>query len=92
MSGYQMRVGQGSLFKNKKKTSDKSPTLSGKVMLPNGEVRWISGWSKKTESGEAWISLSIGDVVFGQEGGVPPLDAHNQAKGNGYQPDDDIPF
>ena len=96
MSGYQMRAGQGSLFKNKKKTSEKSPNLSGKVMLPNGEVRWISGWSKKTEAGEAWISISIGDVVHGREGNAaPPLDAHNQAKGNGYQKqgdDDDIPF
>lgn len=89
MSGYQMRAGQGSLFKNKKKTSEKSPTLSGKVMLPNGEVRWISGWSKKTESGEAWISISIGDLVQQQ------MSQHSVAKGNGYQKqeaDDDIPF
>lgn len=93
---YEMRAGQGSLFKNKKKTTDKHPNLNGKVMLPNGEVRWVSGWTKKTESGDAWISLSIGDVVQGQGGGMPPLDAHNEAKGNGYAPvtdlDDDIPF
>lgn len=88
MSGYQMRAGQGSLFKNKKKTSEKSPTLSGKVMLPNGEVRWISGWSKKTESGEAWISISIGDLVQLQ------VSRHSVDKGNGYQKqvDDDVPF
>lgn len=89
MSGYQMRAGQGSLFKNKKKTSEKSPSLTGKVMLPNGEVRWISGWSKKTEAGEAWVSISIGDLVQQQ------MSQHSVDKGNGYQKqgdDDDIPF
>lgn len=90
---YEQRPGQGSLFRNEKKTTEKHPNLKGKVMLPNGELRWVSGWSKKTSAGEAWISLAIGDLVAGSGGGVPPLDAHNQAKGNGYQPeDDDIPF
>ena len=54
---YEMRAGQGSLFKNDKRTSDKAPTLKGKVMLPNGEVRWISGWTKETSAGDKWISL-----------------------------------
>jgi uncharacterized protein (DUF736 family) len=58
---YEMRAGQGSLFKNNQKTTDKHPTLKGKVMLPNGEVRWISAWTKVTEAGEKWISLSIGE-------------------------------
>lgn len=86
---YEQRPGQGSLFKNDKKTSEKHPNLKGKVMLPNGEVRWLSGWSKKTSAGEAWISLAIGDLVAGS------VSAHSEAKGNGFQPqggDDDIPF
>jgi len=37
---YEMRAGQGSLFKNDKKTTDSHPTLKGRIMLPNGEVRW----------------------------------------------------
>jgi hypothetical protein len=87
---YEMRAGQGSLFKNDKKTSDKHPNLKGKVMLPNGEVRWVSGWSKRTAAGEAWISFAIGELVAGQ-----PVSQHSQAKGNGFQPqgdDSDIPF
>lgn len=89
---YEMRAGQGSLFKNENKTTDKHPNLKGRVMLPNGEVRWISGWTKTTSAGERWISVSIGELVQ-QQGGGMVLD--NQAKGNGYQPqgaDDDIPF
>ena len=91
---YEMRPGQGSLFRNEKKTTDKHPSLKGKVMLPNGEVRWVSGWTKKTAAGDTWVSLAIGDLVQ-QQGGGMVLDDHNQAKGNGYQPqggDDDIPF
>lgn len=86
---YEMRPGQGSLFRNEKKTTDKHPSLKGKVMLPNGEVRWVSGWTKKTAAGDTWVSLAIGDLVQGS------VSAHSQDKGNGYQPqggDDDIPF
>ncbi len=92
---YEMRPGGGSLFRNDKKTTDKHPSMKGKVMLPNGEVRWLSAWTKKTAAGDTWVSLSIGELVPDQQGGVPPLDGHNKAKGNGYQPqggDDDIPF
>jgi len=90
---YEMRPGQGSLFRNEKKTTDKHPNLKGKVMLPNGEVRWLSAWTKETSAGDKWISLAIGDLVQQQSGGMV-LDDHNKAKSNGYQPqtDDDIPF
>jgi hypothetical protein len=91
MMAYEMRPGSGSLFKNDKKTTDKHPSMKGKVMLPDGTTRWMSAWTKKTVAGETWISLQIGDLV---DGG-----AHSQAKSNGYQPqpqpanpDDDIPF
>lgn len=84
---YEMRPGQGSLFRNEKKTTDKHPNLKGKVMLPNGEVRWVSAWTKETSAGDKWISFSVGELVQ-QQGGGMVLD--NQAK----QPstDDDIPF
>lgn len=95
---YEMRAGSGSLFKNDKKEKDKQPDLKGKVMLPDGTVHWLSAWTKQGATGE-WISLQIGDAVQQQirsNVDVPPLDAHNTAKGNGYQPvtdiDDDIPF
>jgi hypothetical protein len=83
---YEMRPGGGSLFKNDKKTTDKHPSLKGKMMLPDGTVHWVSGWTKKTQAGETWISLQLGEVATGG--------AHSQAKGNGYQPqaDEDIPF
>jgi len=88
---YQHKPGTGSLFRREKK-SEKHPNLGGQIMLPNGELRWISAWSNKTAAGEPWISLIIGDVV---QGSGQPMTQHSQAKGNGFQPqadDSDIPF
>ena len=38
---YEMRAGSGSLFKNDRKEKETHPDLKDKVMLPNGEVRWL---------------------------------------------------
>lgn len=99
---YEMRAGSGSLFNNDRKEKDTHPDLKGKVMLPNGEVRWLSAWNKTTGAGAAWLSISVGELVQqpmtgGSNlpgGGVPPLDSHNAAKANAFvvETDDDIPF
>lgn len=93
---YEMRAGQGSAFPNDKKTTDKHPDMKGRVMLPNGETRWLSVWNKTTSAGQPWLSFAIGDLCQAQ--GAPVYSAaHDQAKVNGYQPqgrdlDSDIPF
>lgn len=90
---YEMRAGSGSAFKNDKKTEDWHPAYKGKVMLPDGSVHWLDVSPKKTKAGDTWLAVKIGNPVQ-QQGSVPPLDAHNQAKGNAYvtEADDDIPF
>jgi hypothetical protein len=93
---YEMRAGQGSLFKNDKKTEERQPNLKGRVMLPNGEVRWISAWSKKTSAGEPWISVSIGELCQQQGGGgynQTPYAAQPESRSVAKPDnDDDIPF
>lgn len=87
---YEMKPSSGSLFKNDRKEKETHPDLKGKVMLPNGEVRWISGWKKQTTAGDTWVSLAIGDLV---QGAAAPVSAHSQAKANAFVADDsDIPF
>lgn len=89
---YEMKPGQGSAFKNDKKTEDWHPAYKGKVMLPDGSVRWLDVTPKKTKAGDTWLSVKLGNVVQSQGGGMV-LDDHNKAKANGFQPaDDDIPF
>lgn len=89
-TNYEMRPGQGSAFKNDKKTEDWHPAYKGKVMLPDGSLHWLDITPKKTKAGDTWISVKIGNQLQAK-----PMDSHNQAKGNGYQPqpdDSDIPF
>lgn len=88
---YEMKPGQGSAFKNKDKTEDWHPAYRGKVMLPNGDVHYLDITPKKTQAGEAWVSVKIGKAVAGQQ-----MSQHSVDKGNGYQPqpaeDSEIPF
>jgi hypothetical protein len=90
---YEMKPSSGSLFKNDRKEKETHPDYKGKVMLPNGEVRWLSGWKKQTASGDGWLSLSIGDLVQQAGGGGQPMTQHSAAKANAFVSDDsDIPF
>jgi len=69
---FEQRPGQGGVFRNKNKTQDIQPGYTGKVMLPNGELRFMSIWVKKTKAGEPWLSISVGDLVQqqGQQQGM----------------------
>lgn len=94
---YEMKLSSGSLFKNDRKEKETQPDLRGKIMLPNGEVRWVSAWKKKTAAGDTWLSLALGDLVQqsgGSNYGGQQVSDHSQAKANAFvvEADDDIPF
>ena len=91
---YEMKPSSGSLFKNDRKEKETHPDYKGKVMLPNGEVRWLSGWKKQTASGDGWLSLSIGDLVQQSGGGGQPMTQNIASKANAFvtNADDDIPY
>lgn len=81
----------GSAFANKDKKEDWHADYRGDIMLPDGNVHWIDVTIAKTQAGDVYYKLKLGKV---KSIGAPPLSSHNQAKGNGYQPqaDSDIPF
>lgn len=83
---YEMRAGQGSAFKNDKKTEDWHAPYRGRIMLPDGAIHWLDVTPKKTAAGENWFAVKVGKPV--QPG------QHTVDKGNAYQaqPNDDIPF
>jgi hypothetical protein len=90
---YEMKPSSGSLFKNDRKEKETHPDYKGKVMLPDGQVRWLSGWKKQTSAGDTWLSLAIGDPVQQSGGGGQPMTPHSAAKANAFVSDDsDIPF
>ena len=88
---YEMKPGQGSAFKNDKKTEDWHPPYKGKVMLPDGSVHWLDVSPKKTQAGDTWVSIKIGKQI---EAAAKPVSDHSQAKANAFvsEPSDDIPF
>lgn len=56
---YEMKPGQGSIFKNDKKTEDKHPDYKGSLMTPDGQECWVSVWVKRPEGKQPYFSLSI---------------------------------
>jgi len=79
-TNYELRPGQGGVFRNKKKTQDIQPGYTGKVMLPNGELRFMSIWVKKTKAGEPWLSISVGDLMQ-QQGQAQGMVLDSQPQG-----------
>lgn len=78
---YEHREGQGALFKNDKKESDKHPDYKGNIML-GGKVYEIAGWKKDGGKG-TFLSLK----------GSEPRQKDNTARAlRSDKPDDLIPF
>jgi hypothetical protein len=78
---FEIREGQGALFKNQRKTEDRQPDYTGEAKL-NGEMYWISAWIKEGKSGK-FMSFSI----------QSKQDAPRQQGAVSAQiPDDDVPF
>ena len=47
---YELRVGQGQLFRARSKKTDRSPDMTGKLMLPNGGVG-VCEWVEEADAG-----------------------------------------
>ena len=56
--GFELKPGQGSLFKNDKKGNEKAPDYRGTANV-SGVVFEISGWIKRREGKDSFMSLSI---------------------------------
>jgi len=82
---YETRPGQGALFVNDKKQSEKHPDRKGNMVCPCCKADlWLSGWLKKSAAGKAWMSLEAQQKTAGEpvrEADTKPAD---------YS--DDIPF
>jgi hypothetical protein len=78
---YELREGQGSLFKNENRTGDNQPNARGDALI-GGVVYEISAWTKEGKKGK-FQSLSI----------KPKQERQRQADdGPADEPFDSIPF
>lgn len=78
------RNNSGSIFANDRKTQDNHPDGKGSCMI-DGKEYWISSWTKKTNEGKVFRSLSF-ELKQVQQG-APTQGAPAQAA-----PSDDLPF
>ena len=88
---YEVRPGQGSAFVNKTKTEDWHPAYTGEIMLPSGEMHYVSIKPGKTKAGEHWFAITIGKPKIKREDNQ----AHNptsNVKPIFKSEDSDIPF
>ncbi len=55
---FELREGQGTLFKNTRKQKPNHPDMTGEALINGVKVK-ISGWTKLTKKGDKFLSLSI---------------------------------
>lgn len=79
---YEQKDNSGSLFINDKKDNENQPDRKGSIRVA-GVDYWVSGWLKKTQQGQSWLSLS---VTPKDKQSKPAKPAKRQ------QDDDDFPF
>lgn len=78
---FEIKDFKGSLFKNDKKTSEKSPDYTGKVKI-NGIIYYAAAWKETSSKGKEYMSLSF----------QLPKDKDTAAQESAQEPDEDLPF
>lgn len=53
---------RGTLFKNEKKNSEKSPDYEGRINV-NGKDYRLSAWIKESKAGKKYMSLSVSSMA-----------------------------
>ena len=87
---FELKPGQGSLWKNDYKKADNQPDYRGTYANADGEVCNISAWIKKSAKGETYMSFSLEFEPWQKEGGgLAGADVGGSNPGSG---DSDVPF
>lgn len=81
---YGLRPGQGSLFRNERKQSDRHPDYNGSINIDGTEF-WLSGWLKDGKKGK-FLSIALGKPKDQQPGQPQDSGAHNSDL------DEEVPF
>lgn len=86
---YEMNDMTATLFKNKKKESEKHPDRTGTAKI-NGVDYWMSGWVKQTKDGEQFLSMAFKLKESKQES--KPTQSYSKKDDNNDGFDSDLPF
>lgn len=84
---FEQKPGQGSLFKNDKKTTEKHPDYTGNWTNANGDKCNVAAWLKTSKNGVKFMSLNIETEPYNQDP-KSPADSFYDNSGA----DEDVPF
>lgn len=79
---YELKPGQGTIFKNSKKEKENQPEYKGEIMTPSGEKLEIALWVKEGQKGK-FFSAAIKPPYKKDETNNSPEE---------ITPDDNLPF
>lgn len=84
---YEPKPGEGSAFRNDKKTEDWHAEFQGKILMPNGKTHWLNVDPKITKNGDTFYKVVIGKEVQNQQQKKP------EPKKESFEDlPDDLPF
>ena len=91
MSNYEMRPGNGSIFKNTKKEKETHPDYRGTFKHLDGNDYEISLWVKKSAAGNSYFSVAVKEPY--KKDFVDATVDHANSKNDLLNEDDnDLPF
>ena len=97
MADYELKDGNGTAFKNKRKSETKHPDFSGEVKL-QGKLHFLDVWVKQTKAGDNYFSIRVGNEKRPKESSDDyqrPIDKpvmDNTRAGRSIDLDDSVPF
>lgn len=88
---YELKAGQGTIFKNNKKEKEIHPDYRGTIKTPDGNEYSVSLWVKKGEK-QSYFSVSVQEPYnTGNQQQAIPTDK-NGLPDYAAPEDDDLPF
>jgi uncharacterized protein (DUF736 family) len=84
MNTFEHKEGQGSLFKNEKKTAPNQPDYRGELKWQNQLLK-LAGWVKDSKTGKKFLSLKV-EAIDTTNGSAKPEKVEKP------QNDGDLPF
>jgi uncharacterized protein (DUF736 family) len=85
MSNFEQKEGQGSLFKNEKKTAPNQPDYRGELKWHNQLLK-VAGWIKESKTGKKFLSLKV-EAIDTTSASFKPEGIIEKPRNN-----DDLPF
>lgn len=84
----EVKLNQGRLWKNERKTEDRHPDYTGFWTDDSGTEYYLSGWKNQDKSGKTSLSLKLGKAKEAQQPAAKP----KPQPSNLGDMDDDVPF